>query len=145
MDHPKPASDQGVDARRSPFYEWLDNAAIRDLVHHSLALSAGERLVLIKGLVPGLVEQMGLADFNAFLSEIAIKAGRFDEALAHPGEGRIFRQTPGEEVGGPTPEGHRHFDLSRDPDHRGAREAERAAEGELWKRTDAPPSSDGGT
>ena len=63
------ASSEGpVDARRSPFYYWLDNAAIRDLVLHSHEISAGERLVLIKGLVPGLVESMGVVAFDAFLA-----------------------------------------------------------------------------
>ena len=44
-----------VDARHSPFYAWIDYAAIRELVRGALDLSAGERLVLIKGLVPSLV------------------------------------------------------------------------------------------
>lgn len=145
MDHPELDSDAGVDARHSPFYEWLDSAAIRDLVHHSLALSAGERLVLIKALVPGLVDEMGLADFDAFLAEVAIKARRFNEAVGHPGEGRAFRATPGEEVGGPTPVGHTHVGLARDPDHRGAREAERLIETGLWERTDSAPPSDDAT
>lgn len=133
MNHPEELSpDRGVDARHSPFYEWLDNATIRDLVHRILELSVGERLVLIKGLVPGLVAAMGLAEFDAFLAEIAIKARRFQEAVDHPGEGRKRRLTPGEELGGPTPAGHEHIATARDPDRRGAREAERATEGELW-------------
>ncbi len=80
-----------VGAHQSPFYEWLDNGAIRDLVHRSLELSAGERLVLIQGLVPGLVEAMGIVEFEDFLAEVAIKARRFEEAVEHPGEGRTFR------------------------------------------------------
>ncbi len=142
MDRPEPSSDTGVDARQSPFYEWLDNAAIRELVHRSLELFPGERLVLIKGLVPGLVEAMGLADFDGFLAEIAIKARRFEEAIEHPGEGRAFRMTPGEELGGPTPSGHHHIPPARDPDQRGAREAERTVEGELWARTEHMPRAD---
>ena len=71
MDNPESDPDAPVDAGRSPFYEWLDSAAIRELVHRCLELSAGERLVLIKGLVPGLVEAMGLAEFDAFLAEVA--------------------------------------------------------------------------
>lgn len=133
MDHPGPSPDAPVDARQSPFYEWLDNATIRELVHRSLDLSAGERLVLIKGLVPGLVESMGLAEFDAFLNEVALKARRFQEAVDHPGEGRTFRATPGEELGGPMPAGHDHLPMSREPNHRGAREAERAIEGKLWE------------
>ena len=132
MDHAEPSAAAAVDARQSPFYGWMDNAAIRDLMHRGLELSAGERLVLIKGLVPGLVEAMGVVAFDAFLAEVATKARRFQEAIDHPGEGRAFRVTPGEEVGGPVPEGHRHLAIRRDSDHRGAREAERAMEGDLW-------------
>jgi hypothetical protein len=141
-----PEHDGGVDARRSPFYEWLDNTAIRELVHRIQELSAGEQLVVIKGLVPGLVSAMGLAEFDAFLSEISIKARRFQEAVDHPGEGRELRVTPGEELGGPTPSGHLHLPTSRDPSHRGAREAERVTERELWARDDdqATRSSESG-
>jgi hypothetical protein len=131
-----PFDDASVDARRSPFYEWLDNTAIRELVHRIQELSAGEQLVVIKGLVPGLVGVMGLAQFEAFLSEISIKARRFQEAVDHPGEGREFRVTPGEEIGGPTPSGHLHLPTARDPNHRGAREAERLGERELWRRNE---------
>ncbi|MGI8508299.1 MAG: hypothetical protein ACR2MQ_03145 [Gemmatimonadaceae bacterium] len=141
MDRPEVRSDAGVDARQSPFYEWLDNAAIRDLVLRSLGFAPGELLVLIKGLVPGLVAAVGLAEVDAFLAEIAIKAHRFQEAVDHPGEGRAFRVTPGEELGGPTPAGHEHLAVARDPDRRGAREAERAVEGELWVRTEHTPGS----
>jgi hypothetical protein len=145
-DHTEAISNSGgdanVDARRSPFYEWLDNAAIRALVDRSLELSAGERLMLIKGLVPGLVEEVGLVQFQAFLAEIAIKACRFQEAVDHPGAGRAARTTPGEELGGPTPTGHEHLPTARDPDHRGAREAERAIENKLWTRTEHEPHPD---
>lgn len=139
MDNPESGPDAPVDARHSPFYEWLDNATIRELVHRCLELSAGERLVLIKGLVPGLVEAIGVAEFDAFLTEIAVKAHRFQEAVDHPGEGRAFRVTPGEELGGPMPAGHDHMPTAREPDQRGAREAERAMEAELWKRTHHVP------
>lgn len=134
MGHPEENPDTGVDARQSPFYEWLDHTAIRELAHRSLALSAGERLVLIKGLVPGLVDSMGLEEFAAFLAELGIKARRYQEAIDHPGEGRARRVTPGEELGGPMPAGHDHLPRARNPDRRGAREAERAIEGELWTR-----------
>jgi hypothetical protein len=127
-----PELDSGVDARHSPFYEWLDNTAIRELVHRIQELSAGEQLVLIKGLLPGLVRAMGVAEFEAFLAEVSIKARRFQEAVDHPGEGRELRVTPGEELGGPTPSGHLHLPTAREPSHRGAREAERVTERELW-------------
>ena len=135
MAHSEKRRDAGVDARQSPFYEWLDHATIRELTHRSLELSAGERLVLIKGLVSGLVDTMGVREFDAFLAEIGMKARRYQEAIDHPGQGRAHRVTPGEELGGPMPTGHDHRAVARNPDHRGAREAERAIEGELWART----------
>jgi hypothetical protein len=133
----------GVDSRQSPFYEWLDNAAIQELVHRIHALAVGEQLVLIKGLVPGLVNAIGLAGFEAYLAEISIKARRFHEAIDHPGEGRKSRETDGEKVGGPTPTGHDHLSTARNPSNRGAREAERVMERALWRRTDQaiPPRS----
>jgi hypothetical protein len=134
MDHPEANSDAGLDARQSPFYDWLDNAKIRDLVRRSMEVSPGERLVLIKGLVPGLVEAMGLAKFDAFLGEVATKAKRYQEAADHPGKGRTFRAVAGEKLGGPVPTGHDHIAVPRNPDRRGAREAERVIESELWSR-----------
>ena len=77
-----------VDARHSPFYAWLDHAAIRALVHAALDLSAGERLVLIKGLVPGLIDAIGDAAFESFLDEMRVKARR---ARATVGSGVLER------------------------------------------------------
>jgi hypothetical protein len=51
--------DARVDTTRSPFYEWLDHAAIRGLLHQAVALPVGERLILLKGLVPSLVDDLG--------------------------------------------------------------------------------------
>ena len=144
MDDSNASSSADVDAQQSPFYAWLDNASIRDLVHRSLELSVGERLVLIKGLVPGLVEAMGLTRFDAFLAEIGVKARRFQEAVDHPGQGRASRATPGEELGGPMPTGHAHLPIARDPDHRGAREAERSIERGFWPSTNESPGPQGG-
>ncbi len=94
MDHVEQTDNPGViagahvDARQSPFYEWLDNATIRDLVLRSPELPPGELLVFIKGLVRGLVAASGIVEFDAFLEEIAIKARRFQEAVDHPSEGQ---------------------------------------------------------
>lgn len=126
----------------SPFYEWLDHQRIRQLVHETNALRPGERLVLLKGLVPGLVGSIGLAETEAFLQELAVKARRFDEAQQHPGEGRQQRQTPGEPIGGPTPDGHRHVEAARDPGRPGHRSAERGLEAALWLREVDPELAD---
>jgi hypothetical protein len=122
------------DPNPDPFYAWLDYAGIRELVHSALELSPGERLVLIKGLVPGLVEAMGLGDFERFVEEVRTKAWRFEEARTHPGEGSGMRKTPGEALGGPTPEGHAHLAGSRNPRRPGGRDAERRLEAEAWGR-----------
>ena len=118
----------------SPFYRWLDHARIRRLVHEIGALPPGEQLVLLKGLVPELVDTIGLEETEAFLGELATKARRYGEAERHPGEGRLRRETPGEQLGGPTPDGHRHAGEARDPDRPGGRAAERVREAAIWLR-----------
>ncbi|CAN5302437.1 hypothetical protein BH09GEM1_BH09GEM1_42000 [soil metagenome] len=87
---------------------------------------------------------MGSVEFDAFLAEVAIKAYRFQEAIDHPGEGRALRTTPGEQLGGPTPAGHEHLAITRDPDRSGGREAERAIECELWARMAQVPGHERG-
>ena len=128
LTHPEPT----MSTNPSPFYAWLDHAAVRELVERAQALTPGERLVLVKGLVPGLVEAMGLPAFEEFVDEIRTKSRRFEEARTHPGEGHASRQTPGERVGGPTPEGHVHLDEFRDPYRQGGRAAEREIEAARW-------------
>lgn len=117
---------------RDPFCEWLDHEEIRALVHRANDLEAGERLVLLKGLVPELVEALGIAGFDEFLGELRIKVRRYEEARAHPGEGSAKRRTSGEVIGGPTPQGHVHLDDSRNVNHPGGRMAECAREAEVW-------------
>lgn len=117
-----------------PFYAWLDHAEIREIVHRARRLSPGERLVLVKGLVPGLVDALGIESFEAFLDEIRTKARRYEEATTHPGSGHDARETPGESLGGPTPEGHEHLDGHRDSHRPGGRDAERRREAEAWDR-----------
>jgi hypothetical protein len=127
-----------VDARQSPFYAWLDSAAIRDLVHGALALPVGERLVLIKGLIPGLIDDIGDAAFEAFLDEVRVKARRYVEAVAHPGEGGASRHTASEPMGGPTPGGAAHLSGTHDPRRPGGRALERQWEADLWDELERP-------
>lgn len=131
--HSERRESDAVDRTSSPFYEWLDHVEIRALVDRALLLSTGERLTLVKGLVPGLVADMGLATFEGVIEELAAKARRYDEARGHPGQGRATRREPGEPLGGPTPEGHRHLHESRHADGPGSRAAERERETALWK------------
>lgn len=130
-----------VDARHSPFYAWLDNAAIRTLVQGALALPPGERLVLIKGLIPSLVDDLGDVAVEAFLDEVRTKARRYTEALTHPGEGGATRSTPGEPLGGPIPTGEAHLAGARDPRRPGGRALERAWEAALWEQLEGPPQA----
>lgn len=122
-----------AEQRSDPFYEWLDHDRIRELVHRIDDLEPGERLVLLKGLVPRLVQDLGAGGFNELLLELHTKAARFEEARTHPGEGSAQRRTPGEPLGGPTPDGHVHLNEPRDVNRPGGREAERALEAELWE------------
>lgn len=123
-----------MEVTTSPFYQWLDHARIRAVLHEVSALHPGARLVLLKGLVPGLVDALGVDETESFLTELATKARRYEEARTHPGEGRLHRETPGEQIGGPTPDGHKHAAETRNPDRPGGREMERLREAAVWAR-----------
>ncbi len=133
-----------VDARHSPFYAWLDHALIRELVRGALDLSAGERLVLIKGLVPGLIDDIGDAAFESFLDELRVKARRYAEAMAHPGEGGATRCTASEPLGGPIIHGEAHLPGTRDPRRPGGRALERQSEADFWNEMGGLGAKDDG-
>jgi hypothetical protein len=124
-----------VDAKQSPFYAWLDRPTIRNLVRRARSLTPGERLVLIKGLIPGLVEDMGDEAVHAFLEELGTKAQRYAEAVANPGHGGATRRTPSERLGGPVPgrEAHQHLPGTRNPRRAGGRMLERQWEAAAWE------------
>lgn len=71
-----------MDPTTSPFYQWIDHERIRAVLHDVLDLRPGERLVLLKGLVPCLVETLGAEEAESFLSELATKVRRYEEARA---------------------------------------------------------------
>ena len=129
-----------VDSNESPFYSWLDRPAIRSLVREARALSPGERLVLIKGLIPGLVEDMGESAVRAFLEELDTKAERYAEAVANPGRGGATRHTPSERLGGPVPgrRAHLHLEGRRNPRRPGGRALEREWESAAWAEAGEP-------
>jgi hypothetical protein len=131
-----------IDARHSPFYAWIDYTAIRELVRGALDLSAGERLVLIKGLVPSLVDDIGEAAFGDFLDEVRIKAQRYAEAVAHPGEGGAARCTASEPLGGPVSHGEAHLPGTRDPRRPGGRALERQWEADFWNEIERSQRAD---
>jgi hypothetical protein len=102
-------------------------------------------MVLIKGLIPGLVQESGAEAVDVFLGELRTKARRHAEALAHPGEGAASRVTEGEPLGVPTPEGEAHLPGTRDARRSGGRAAERELEAELWNEIGrARRSAEGG-
>lgn len=125
---------QNVDAKQSPFYSWLDRPTIRGLVREASALSPGERLVLIKGLIPGLVEEMGEDAVRSFIDELSTRAERYAEAVANPGRGGATRRTPSERLGGPVPGRKAHWLMEgrRDPRRPGGRALEREWESAAW-------------
>ncbi|HEX5436608.1 MAG TPA: hypothetical protein VFW98_05595 [Gemmatimonadaceae bacterium] len=125
-----------IDATESPFYAWLDRPAIRGFVRDARSLTPGERLVLIKGLIPGLVEDMGEGAVRTFLEELATKAQRYAEAVANPGQGGATRRTPSEPLGGPVPgrEAHYHLPGTRNPRRPGGRVLERQWEAAAWEK-----------
>ncbi len=131
-----------VDARHSPFYAWIDHAAIRALVRRAVDLPPGERLVLIKGLVPGLVDDIGEAALERFLDEIRIKAQRYAEAVAHPGEGGATRCIASEPLGGPVRDGEAHLPGTRDPRRPGGRALERQWETAFWNEIGGATAKD---
>src|SRR5690242_9726733 len=104
-----------IDATQSPFYAWLDRPTIRTLLRRALSRSPGERLVLIKGLISGLVEDTGDEAVHACLAELGTKTQRYAEAVANPGRGGATRRTPRERLGGPVPgrDAHRHLPGTR--------------------------------
>lgn len=124
-----------VDAKQSPFYAWLDHASIRNLVRGALALPPGERLILIKGLIPGLIEEMGDEAVQRFLDELRTKADRYSEVITHPRQSGATRTTPGELLGGPVPgrEAHLHLGGPRNPRRPGGRAIEREWEAAAWR------------
>ncbi|MGH7620216.1 MAG: hypothetical protein ACREPM_23615, partial [Gemmatimonadaceae bacterium] len=101
-------------------------------------LPAGQRLVLIKGLIPGLVDAMGEAAVESFLGELLIKTRRFGEAVDHPGQGSATRSNPGEPLGGPVPAGEVHLPGTRNGRRPGGRAAEREWETALWEEVVMP-------
>lgn len=125
---------QTIEWRQSPFYAWLDRTVIRHLVRRAQALTPGERLILIKGLIPSLVQDMGEDGVRAFLHELVTKAERYSEAVAHPRQGGATRRTPSERLGGPVParSAYWHLPGTRDPRRPGGRTLEREWEAAAW-------------
>ena len=76
--------------------DGLDHAALRKLVEDANALPLADRLVLLKGLVPGVAREMAPRDFEGLIVELRLKGERFYDASLHPGKGRADRHVIGE-------------------------------------------------
>jgi hypothetical protein len=76
--------------------DWMNHPVIRRLVDEANRLTLAERITLLKGLIPGIADELSAQEFQGFITDIRLKGERFYEAKAHPGEGRATRQTPGE-------------------------------------------------
>lgn len=76
--------------------DWMNHPVIRKIVDDANALSLAERITLVKGLVPGIANQLSEREFEGFIADIRLKGERFQEAKSHPGEGRATRLVPGE-------------------------------------------------
>jgi hypothetical protein len=80
----------------SPETDWMNHPAIRKLVHETEELTVAERITLLKGLIPGIADELSEDDYDKLIDELRLKGRRYLEAKSHPGEGRSGRHTPGE-------------------------------------------------
>jgi hypothetical protein len=76
--------------------DWMNHPVIRALVEQAATLAIEERITLVKGLVPGIADDLSEDEYEKFVTFIRLKGERYHEAKAHPGEGRAERHTPGE-------------------------------------------------
>jgi len=76
--------------------DWMNHPVLRRLVEDASRLTLAERITLIKGLIPGIADQLSEREYDGFVEEMRLKGERYQEAKTHPGEGRAQRQTPGE-------------------------------------------------
>ena len=76
--------------------DGLNHPAIRQLVNAANELPLGERVTLMKALVPEIAREMSPRDFAAIIGELQLKGDRFYDALQHPGRGRADRHVMGE-------------------------------------------------
>lgn len=80
----------------SSYTDWMNHPVIRKLVDEANHLTLAERITLVKGLIPGIAAKLSEREYQGFVADIQMKGERFQEAVAHPGEGRSQRQVPGE-------------------------------------------------
>ena len=76
--------------------DWMNHPVLRTLVDRANRLTLAERVTLLKGLIPGIVNELSPTEFDGLIAELRMKGERFLEAKSHPGQGRATRQVPGE-------------------------------------------------
>jgi hypothetical protein len=76
--------------------DWMNHPVIRALIDQAASLALEERMTLVKGLIPGIVDALSEEEYEQFVTFIRLKGERFLEAKTHPGEGRSERHIPGE-------------------------------------------------
>jgi len=76
--------------------DWMNHPELRRLVDDANRLTLAERVTLVKGLIPAIADEQTPEQFAFFVEELQLKGNRFNEAKAHPGEGRATRAVPGE-------------------------------------------------
>jgi hypothetical protein len=76
--------------------EALNHPAIRDLVNAANALPLGDRVTLLKALIPEVAREMSPREFEATMVDLRLKGERYYDALTHPGQGRDSRHVMGE-------------------------------------------------
>ena len=76
--------------------DWMNHPVIRALIDQAATLALEERMTLVKGLIPGIVDALSQEEYEQFITFIRLKGERFLEAKTHPGEGRSERHIPGE-------------------------------------------------
>ncbi len=76
--------------------DWMNHPELRRLVDDANRLTLAERVTLVKGLIPAIANEQSPQEFATFVEELKLKGDRFNEAKAHPGEGRATREVPGE-------------------------------------------------
>lgn len=74
----------------------LNHPAIRELVNAANALPLGDRLTLLKALIPEIAREMTPREFEAAMLDLRLKGERFYDAVSHPGAGRVARNVLGE-------------------------------------------------
>ncbi len=80
----------------SPETDRMNHQTLRRLVDEANMLTLAERLTLLKGLIPGVADEMTPKEFEAFALELRLKGERFYDAKQHPGEGKAARHVMGE-------------------------------------------------